>query len=106
VAGNTSFVQLVGRLRAGDPATAAELVRWYEPAVRAAVRSRMADTRLRRLFDSHTVLGQYQPTRQRNLVNLLVGMARNQFITQARLSRRAGRQGNGVAYAGRRWCGR
>ena len=50
-----SFDGLVARLRCGDPDAAAELVRRYEPAIRAAVRGRMADTRLRRLFDSMDV---------------------------------------------------
>jgi RNA polymerase sigma factor (sigma-70 family) len=91
----TSFADLVARLRAGDPAAAAELVRRYEPAIRAAARSRMADTRLRRLFDSvdvcqtvlasffaRMVLGQYQLNSPEDLVKLLVGMARNKLITQ------------------------
>lgn len=95
VAENTPFAELVGRLRAGDPAAAAELVRRYEPAIRAAARSRMNDTRLRRLFDSvdvcqtvlasffaRMVLGQYQLNAPEDLVKLLVGMARNKLITQ------------------------
>jgi RNA polymerase sigma factor (sigma-70 family) len=95
VAEPTSFADLVARLRAGDQSAAAELVRRYEPAIRAAARSRMADTRLRRLFDSvdvcqtvlasffaRMVLGQYQLNSPDDLVKLLVGMARNKLITQ------------------------
>jgi RNA polymerase sigma factor (sigma-70 family) len=95
VAEITAFADLVVRLRAGDPAAAAELFSGYEPAIGAAARSRGADTRLRRLFDSvdvcqtvlasffaRMVLGQYQLNSPEDLVKLLVGMARNKLITQ------------------------
>ena len=41
-----SFDELIRRVRAGDPGAAAELVRRYEPAIRRAVRFRLADARL------------------------------------------------------------
>src|SRR5262249_31237363 len=40
------------RVRAGERAAAAELVRRYEPQIRLEVRLRLRDRRLRRLFDS------------------------------------------------------
>jgi RNA polymerase sigma-70 factor (ECF subfamily) len=65
VAVDSPFDALVARLRSGDPDAAAELVRRYEPAIRAAIRGLMADTRLRRLFDSmdvcQTVLVSFLP---------------------------------------------
>jgi RNA polymerase sigma-70 factor (ECF subfamily) len=100
----TSFESLVARLRRGDPEAAAELVRRYEPAIRAAIRGRMADTRLRRLFDSMDVcqtvlasffarvaLGQYELNSADDLVKLLVAMARNKLAKQVTRHRRAGR---------------
>jgi RNA polymerase sigma factor (sigma-70 family) len=100
----TPFDELVARLRCGDPDAAAELVRLYEPAIRAAVRGRMVDTRLRRLFDSMDVcqtvlasffarvaLGQYELSSQDDLVKLLVTMARNKLAKQVTRHRRAGR---------------
>ncbi|HVK17945.1 MAG TPA: sigma-70 family RNA polymerase sigma factor [Fimbriiglobus sp.] len=100
----TPFDDLLGQLRRGDPDAAAELVRRYEPAIRAAVRGRMADTRLRRLFDSMDVcqtvlasffarvaLGQYVLNSADDLVKLLVSMARNKLAKQVTRHRRAGR---------------
>jgi RNA polymerase sigma factor (sigma-70 family) len=104
MAEETSFDELVARLRGGDPVAAAELVQRYEPAIRAAVRGRMADTRLRRLFDSMDVcqtvlasffarvaLGQYDLTSADDLVRLLVTMARNKLAKQVARHRRVGR---------------
>jgi RNA polymerase sigma-70 factor (ECF subfamily) len=104
VAEETPFDELVARLRSGDPDAAAELVRRYEPAIRAAVRGRMSDTRLRRLFDSMDVcqtvlasffarvaLGQYELTSPDDLVKLLTTMARNKLAKQVTRHRRAGR---------------
>ena len=47
-----SFEELIRRVRAGDQDAATELVRRYEPAIRRAVRFRLADTRLQRVLDS------------------------------------------------------
>ena len=95
---------LLRRIRSGDGDAAAELVRRYEPAIRAAIRGRMSDTRLRRLFDSMDVcqavlasffarvaLGQYELTEPDDLVKLLVSMARNKLAKQVTRHRRAGR---------------
>jgi len=48
----TSFCDLVQRVRCGDGLAAEELVRAYEPEVRRAIRVRLTDARLRRLVDS------------------------------------------------------
>jgi RNA polymerase sigma factor (sigma-70 family) len=101
---DTPFGELVSRLRCGDQDAAVELVRRYEPAIRAAVRGRMADTRLRRLFDSMDVcqavlasffarvaLGQYELNSPNDLVRLLVAMARNKLVKQVVRHRSAGR---------------
>src|SRR5262245_36902173 len=100
----TPFDDLVTRLRCGDPDAAVELVRRYEPAIRTAVRGRMADTRLRRLFDSMDVcqavlasffarvaLGQHELTSPDDLVRLLVAMARNKLAAQVTRHRSVGR---------------
>jgi RNA polymerase sigma factor (sigma-70 family) len=92
-----SFQALLERVRAGDQAAAAELVRRYEPAIRRAVRFQIRDSRLRRQLDSMDVcqsvlcsffvragLGQYDLDRPENLLHLLVRMARNKLATQAR----------------------
>jgi len=50
-----AFRELIRRVRAGDHAAAAELVRVSEPAIRRAARIRLTDPALRRLFDSMDV---------------------------------------------------
>ena len=47
-----TFEELIRRVRAGDQDAAAVLVRRYEPAIRRAVRFRLADARLGNLLDS------------------------------------------------------
>jgi hypothetical protein len=49
---DTALPALLGRLRAGDPEAARELVEAYEPHLRRMIRLRIRDSRLRRLFDS------------------------------------------------------
>jgi RNA polymerase sigma-70 factor (ECF subfamily) len=93
---DTSFHDLIQRVRGGDDAAAAELVRHYEPALRRAVRVRLRDARLRRLFDSMDVcqsvlasffvraaLGQYELDSPEQLLKLLATMARNKVVNQA-----------------------
>jgi RNA polymerase sigma-70 factor (ECF subfamily) len=93
---DTSFRDLVLRVRRGDDDAAAELVRHYEPALRRAVRVRLRDARLRRLFDSTDVcqsvlasffvraaLGQYQLDSPEQLLKLLATMARNKVVNEA-----------------------
>jgi RNA polymerase sigma-70 factor (ECF subfamily) len=91
------FADFLGRIRAGDEQAAAELVRRYESAVRIEVRMRLADSRLRRVFDSmdlcqsvlasffvRAAAGQYELERPEQLVRLLVTIARNKVAYQAR----------------------
>jgi RNA polymerase sigma factor (sigma-70 family) len=91
-----SFRDLVRRLRAGDEAAAAELLRRYEPALRRTVRVRFRDPQLRRLLDSldicqsvfhnffvRVAAGQFELDRPEQLLKLLATMARNKIINQA-----------------------
>ena len=91
------LADLVARLRAGDAAAAAELVRRYETAIRVAVRSRLTDPALRRQFDSVDVCqsvlasffvrmsaGQFDLDRPEDLVGLLVRMAQNKLVSRVR----------------------
>jgi RNA polymerase sigma-70 factor (ECF subfamily) len=96
VSEDPSFQGLIDRIRAGDEAAAAELVRRYEPTLRRTIRVRLRDARLGRLFDSMDIcqsvlgsffvrcaLGQYELDRPEQLVRLLAAMARNKLATQA-----------------------
>jgi hypothetical protein len=47
-----TFEELIRRVRTWDQVAAAELVRRYEPAIRRAVRVRLANARLGNLLDS------------------------------------------------------
>lgn len=92
-----AFDEFIRRIRDGDEQAAAELVRQYEPLIRRAVRLRLEDERLRRLFDStdvcqsvlasffaRTALGQYELQTPERLVSLLVVMTRNKVAAAAR----------------------
>jgi RNA polymerase sigma-70 factor (ECF subfamily) len=98
---DSTFDDLIRRVRAGDARAAEELVRQYEPVVRLEVRMRLTDSRLGRLFDSMDVCqsvmasfflraaaGQYDLEEPKQLVRLLVGMARNKLAFQVRKHRR------------------
>jgi RNA polymerase sigma-70 factor (ECF subfamily) len=91
----TSFEDLIRRVRAGDQDAAAELVQRYEPAIRRAVRFRLSDTRLMRVLDSmdicqsvfasffvRTANGQFDIDNPEQLMKLLVAMARNKLAKQ------------------------
>ena len=93
----TTFQDLIRRVRAGDGQAAAELVRLYEPTIRRVARVRLADSRLQRLFDSQDVcqsvfgsffvraaLGEYELETPEQLLNLLVTISRKKVIDQAR----------------------
>ena len=95
-----SFEELIRRVRAWDQEAAAELVRRYEPAIRRAVRFRLADARLGNLFDSmdisQSVLrsffvraasGQFSLETPGQVLKLLTAMARNKLASQARKQR-------------------
>src|SRR3954471_15577003 len=102
-----AFEELIRRVRAWDQEAAEELVRRYEPAIRRAVRFRLADSRLGSLFDSldlcqfglasffvRAATGQYDLETPEKVLGLLAAMARNKLASQARrqgTKRRGGR---------------
>jgi RNA polymerase sigma-70 factor (ECF subfamily) len=88
-----AFRELIGRVRSGDDRAAEELVRRYEPTIRLAIRVRLDQSDLRRLFDSmdlcqsvmanffvRAASGQFELDQPEQLVKLLVTMARNKLI--------------------------
>ena len=92
-----SFRALIARVRAGDEQAAAELVRRYEPAIRRAVRFRLADARLGSLLDSMDIcqsvlasffvrvaLGQFELETPDQLLRLLATMTRNKLAGQVK----------------------
>jgi RNA polymerase sigma-70 factor (ECF subfamily) len=98
--GVTSFQELIRRVRAGDELAAEELVRQYEPEIRREVRVRLTDPGLRRVIDSvdicqsvlgnffaRAALGQFELDEPRQLLKLLVTMARNRLTDWARRER-------------------
>lgn len=91
------FRDLIARVRTGDQAAAAELVRTYEPEVRRLVRVRLTDPKLRvaadsgdisqsvlRVFFVKLAAGQYDLDEPASLIRLLVTMARNKVLDVAR----------------------
>jgi RNA polymerase sigma-70 factor (ECF subfamily) len=106
---DSAFQDLIRRVRAGDEAAATELVRRYEPAIRRAVRIRLADSRLARAFDSMDVcqsvlasffvraaLGQYELDAPEQLLRLLATMARHKLADQVDRERAACRDSRRV----------
>ncbi len=92
---------LIGRVRQGDEASAAELVRQYEPLIRREVRMRLEDSRLRRVLDSmdvvqsvmasffvRTALGEYDLKNSADLIRLLISMTKNKVASVARFEKR------------------
>ena len=92
-----TFEELIHRVRAWDQEAAAELVRRYEPAIRRAVRFRLAEARLGNLLESMDVCqsvlrsffvraasGQYHLETPEQVLSLLTAMARNKLTSQAR----------------------
>ncbi len=92
-----SFRDLIRRVRSGDDAAAWDVVQRYESAIRRAARIRLADSRLRRLFDSvdicqsvfasfffRAALGQYELESPEQLLKLLVNMTRKKFVNRVR----------------------
>jgi RNA polymerase sigma-70 factor (ECF subfamily) len=95
--GATTFQELIRRVRAGDDEAAEELVRQYEPEIRREIRVRLTDPGLRRVVDSMDIcqsvlgnffaraaLGQFELDEPRQLLKLLVTMARNRLTDWAR----------------------
>jgi RNA polymerase sigma-70 factor (ECF subfamily) len=92
-----AYDELIRRVRAWDQDAAAELIRRYEPAIRRAVRVRLADARLKSLLDSTDICqsvlksfffraaaGQYELETPEHLLKLLSAMARNKLTVKAR----------------------
>jgi RNA polymerase sigma-70 factor (ECF subfamily) len=111
---DVTFAELLRRVRGGDQAAAAELVRRYEPAIRRSVRMKLTDPRLRRAFDSMDVCnsvlanffvraaaGQFELDTPEQLLNLLVGMACNKLRDYARREHAARRDCRRVQGDGR-----
>ncbi len=97
------YAEFLARIRAGDERAAEELVRRCEPEIRLEIRGwlRMRNPRLRRVFDSMDIcqsvlasfflraaLGEYDIDEPRQLVPLLVGIARNKLAEQVRYHQR------------------
>jgi RNA polymerase sigma factor (sigma-70 family) len=106
----STFVELIGRVRAGDDQAATDLVRQYEPLIRREVRLQLEDRRLRRVFDSMDVcqsvlasffvraaVGQYDLQDPTQLVRLLVTMTRNKVAAAARHQHRQCRDNRRMA---------
>jgi RNA polymerase sigma-70 factor (ECF subfamily) len=109
---DSTFRDLMGRVRAGDPEAALELVRGYEWAIRLQVRVRLTEPDLRRLLDSMDVVqlvwasffpraaaGQFEVDDPRQLLNLLITLAHHKLVDQARHLRRK-RRGEGQVVDG------
>jgi RNA polymerase sigma factor (sigma-70 family) len=101
---DTTFADLMKRVRAGDADAAADVVRRYEPEIRRAVRLRLTDPGLRRVFDSMDICqsvlgnffvraaaGQFDLEQPDQLLKLLVVMARNKLRDQVSYHRAARR---------------
>jgi RNA polymerase sigma-70 factor (ECF subfamily) len=91
------FHDLIRRVRAGDEAAAATLLRHYEPEVKRLVRVRLTDPEVRRTVDSMDVCqsvlanffiraaaGQFDLDEPGQLLNLLLRMAENKVRDQVR----------------------
>jgi RNA polymerase sigma-70 factor (ECF subfamily) len=96
-----TFAQFIRRIRAGDQEAAVDLVREYEPLIRREVKLRLHDPNLRRVLDSvdisqsvlrsffvRVAAGQFDLDRREDLLNLLLRMAQNKVIDQARRRQR------------------
>jgi RNA polymerase sigma-70 factor (ECF subfamily) len=99
----TEYAEFIRRVRAGDERAAEDLVRRYEPEIRLEVRTwlRLRDPRLRRVFDSMDIcqsvlacffaraaIGDFELEDPRQLVRLLVGMARNKLSEHVKYHQR------------------
>jgi DNA-directed RNA polymerase specialized sigma24 family protein len=98
---DTPFLDFIRRVRAGDEQASTELVRIYEPALRAVIRVRLRDGGLRRLlepadicqsvlgdFFARAARGHFELERPEQLIRLLGTMARNR-LTNHTLRQRA-----------------
>jgi RNA polymerase sigma-70 factor (ECF subfamily) len=98
---DATFQDLIARVRAGDEAAAAQLVRDYEPVIRRVVRIQLRDARLRRVLDSMDIcqsvlrsffvraaLGQYKLSTPQELLKLLSSIARHKLLDQVKQHQR------------------
>jgi RNA polymerase sigma-70 factor (ECF subfamily) len=94
---DAAFIELLRRVRRGEPEAAYELVQQYELDIRIAVRTRLSDPALRQQFDSMDICqsvlasfflraaaGQYDLHEPGQLVGLLTRMAQNKLAMHAR----------------------
>src|SRR4051812_18287469 len=92
-----TFNELIRRVRAADQDAATELVKRYEPAIRRAVRFRLADAHPGTMLDSMDICqsvlanffiraasGHYELKNPGQLLKLLAAMARNKLNSKAR----------------------
>jgi RNA polymerase sigma factor (sigma-70 family) len=115
-----AFRELLGRVRSGDAAAAAELVELCESSIRRVVRLRLRKgSPLRRELDSadicqsvlgsfflRTALGQYDFEKPEDLLKLLAVMARNKLADEARrpqVTRREAPSGDTASNASGAW---
>ena len=93
---NSSFTDLLQRVRAGDERAAEELFHSYEAQIRRVVRVRLTDPGLRRQLDSvdicqsvmadffvRVALGRFELETADQLIKLLATMARNKLLNKA-----------------------
>lgn len=101
---DSTFADLLQRIRAGDQQAATDLVRHYEPELRRIVRVRLGGAHLRRVLDSVDVCqsvfanffvrvaaGQFELTSPDQLLKLLATMACNRVNDQFRKQQAARR---------------
>jgi RNA polymerase sigma factor (sigma-70 family) len=94
---STDSAQFAAAVRRGDLPAATELLRRYEPALRAVIRQSLGDGRLRRVFDTsdiwQSVFGDFlsrlavspnPADLADHLLAYLTSMVRNKIITKAR----------------------
>jgi RNA polymerase sigma factor (sigma-70 family) len=92
-----TFAHLLSRVRRGDADATEQFFRQFGPQIRLEVKTRLRDPRLRRRIDESDVcqlvmlsffvrarLGEYDVANPKELMDLLVGMARNKLAAEAR----------------------
>jgi RNA polymerase sigma-70 factor (ECF subfamily) len=98
---DSSFVDLVRRVQAGDEQAAAQLVRDFSPIIRRDLRFRLRDARARQQFDSMDICqsvlatffvrvaaGQFELKEPADLTRLLLTMTRNKVAERVRQQHR------------------
>src|SRR4051794_4213930 len=112
---DADFTDFICRVRLGDRSAAEVLIRRYEPEIRLEIRTwlRLRDPRLRRVFDSMDIcqsvlasffvraaVGDFDLDEPRQLIRLLVGMARNKLSEHVKHHQRQRRDVRRTAGAG------